>query len=208
MPAIKAMRKNPHCCAVHLVSSYISCGSLACVASVSIWFRERREEQGVTISRFPYPVLPPSALFCPFVSLLPPFIVFHSLSCKSRCFTPYSDCNRECFGLVQYIKLYCKSNHSALTSAIIEAAFLPHKFTPRGKIFSVLWTTVARSELPRRSSMDGFFPTTLFDDIWPDSLCRSYGEFRQLARQTRHWHDWHSRHTCTYIMLSHSCPMM
>ena len=33
------------------------------------------------------------------------------------------------------------------------------------------------------------------DDIWPDSLCRSYGEFRQLAKQTRHWHDWHSRHT-------------
>ena len=36
-----------------------------------------------------------------------------------------------------------------------------HKFTPRSKIFSVLWTTVVRSELPGRSSMDGFFPTTL-----------------------------------------------
>ena len=46
------------------------------------------------------------------------------------------------------------------------------------------------------------------DDIWPDSLCRSYGEFRQLARQTSHWHDWHSRHTCTYAMLSRPCPMM
>ena len=32
---------------------------------------------------------------------------------------------------------------------------------PRSKIFSVLWTTVVRSEEdPGRSSMDGFFPTT------------------------------------------------
>ena len=36
-------------------------------------------------------------LFCPFVSRLPPFIVFLLLSCKSRCLTPYS--NMECFGL-------------------------------------------------------------------------------------------------------------
>ena len=140
---------------------------------------------------------------------------------------------RECFGLVQNKKLCCKSNHSALSSAIIEAAFLRYKFTPRGKIFSVLWTTVVRSELRGRSSMDGFFPTTskntetdqnglwpasypdvsrdenvcakeggkvVFDDIWPDSLCRSYGEFRQLAKQTRHWYDWHSRHTCTCVL--------
>ena len=40
------------------------------------------------------------------------------------------------------------------------------------------------------------------------AVCRPYGEFLQLARQTRHWHDWHSRRTCTYVMLSHSCPMM
>ena len=33
----------------------------------------------------------------------------------------------------------------------------------------------------------------VFDDILPDSLCCSYGEFRLLARQTKHWHDWHSR---------------
>ena len=57
-------------------------------------------------------------------------------------------------------KLCCKLNHFAFSSAIIEAAFLQHKFTPRSKIFSVLWTTVVRSELPGRSSMDGFFPTT------------------------------------------------
>ena len=115
-------------------------------------------------------------------------------------------------------KVCCKPNHSSLSSMIIEAAFLWHKFTPRGKIFSVLWTTVVRSELPRE-----FLPWTdfspphrktprpikmVFDDIWPYSLCRSYGEFRQLARQTRHWHDWRSRHTCTCDMLSHSCPMM
>ena len=85
--------------------------------------------------------------------------MFLPLSCKSRCLTPYF--NRECFGLVQSKKLCCKSNHFALSSAVIEAAFLQHKFTPRSKIFSVSWTTVVRSELPGRSSMDGFFPTTL-----------------------------------------------
>ena len=117
-------------------------------------------------------------------------------------------------GLVQNKKLCCKSNHFALPNAIIEAAFLRHKYTPRNKIFSVLWTTVVRSELPGRSSMDEFFPTTprpikmVFDDILPDSLCCSYGEFRQLARQTRQWRDWHSRHTCTCVMPTHSCPMM
>ena len=54
--------------------------------------------------------------------------------------------------------LYCKSNYFALSSAIIEVAFLRHNFTPRGKIFNVLGTTVVRSELPGRSSMEGFFP--------------------------------------------------
>ena len=42
------------------------------------------------------PVLPPPVPFCPFVSWLPPFIVFLLLPCKSRCLTPYP--NRECFG--------------------------------------------------------------------------------------------------------------
>ena len=133
-----------------------------------------------------YPVLLPAVVFCPFVSRLRPFIVFLPLSDKSRCLTPYS--NRECFGLVQNKKRCCKSNHFALSSAIIEAAFLRHKFTPRSKIFSVLRTTVVRSELPGRSSMEGFFPTTPknprqdknglwrhFNDILSDSLCCSYG---------------------------------
>ena len=98
--------------------------------------------------------LPLQVRFCPFVSRLPPFIVFLPLSCKSHCLTPYSDSNRECFGLVQNKKMHRKSNHSALSSAIIEAAFLRHKFTPRGKIFITVFC-----ELPGRSSMDGFFPT-------------------------------------------------
>ena len=98
--------------------------------------------------------LPPPVRFCPLVSRLPPFIVFLPLSCKSGCLTPYSDSNRECFGLVQNKKFCCKSNHSALSSAIIEAAFLRHKFTPRGKILITVFC-----ELPGRSSMDGFFPT-------------------------------------------------
>ena len=46
---------------------------------------------GVTISRFLYPVLPPPVPICPFVSRLPPFIVFLPLSCKWCCLTPYSD---------------------------------------------------------------------------------------------------------------------
>ena len=29
-----------------------------------------------------------------------------------------------------------------------------------------------------------------------------------LVRQRRHWHNWHSRHTCTCVIPSHSCPMM
>ena len=39
-------------------------------------------DRGVTISRFPYPVLPPPVPSCHFVSRLPPFIVFLPLSCK------------------------------------------------------------------------------------------------------------------------------
>ena len=75
-----------------------------------------------------------------------------------RCLTPYS--NRECFGLFQNRKFCCKSNHSALSRVITGVAFLWHKFTPHGKILSVLWSTVIRSELPGRSSMDGFSPIT------------------------------------------------
>ena len=170
-------------------------------------------DRGVTISRFPLPVLPPPVFF--FLSLcLPTFIVFLPLSCKSRCLTPYS--NRECFGLVQNKKLCCKSNYFALSSAIIEAAFLRHKFTPRSRsVFCGLqlyggssqeglpWTDFSppHRKIPRPIKM-------VFEDILPDSLCFSYGEFRQLAGQTRHWHDWHSRHTCTCVMPSYSCPMI
>ena len=56
-------------------------------------------DRGVAISRFPYPVLPPPVPFCPFVSRLPPFIVFLPLSCKSRCLTPYSDSIRSALAL-------------------------------------------------------------------------------------------------------------
>ena len=165
-------------------------------------------DRGVTISRFPNPVLPPPVLFCPFVSQLPLFIVFLPLSCKSCCLTPYS--NRECFGLVQNKKMCRKSNHSALSSATIEAAFFRHKFTPRGKTFSFLWIIVVRSEFPGRSSMDGFsispphrkIPRPIkmvFDDIWPDSLCRS-GEGKR-RNEFEEWHvawlaEWHNYVEC------------
>ena len=75
-----------------------------------------------------------------------------------RCLTFYS--SRGCFGLIQNKQLRCISNHSELSSAIIEFAFPGHKFAPRRKIFSVLQTTIVRSELPGRSSMYGFFHTT------------------------------------------------
>ena len=75
------------------------------------------------------------------------------VSCKSRCLTPYS--NRECFGLVQNKKWFCKSNHFVLSSAIIEVAFLRHNFTPHSKIFNVLWTRVVRFELPGRDPRKG-----------------------------------------------------
>ena len=131
---------------------------------------------------------------------LPPFIVVLLLSCKSRCLTPYS--NRECFGLSKI-----KNGVVNRTTSHSPARSLKHNFTPRSKIF--MWNRVVRSELPGRSPMGGFFPTTpkntrpikmVFDDILSDSLCCSYGEFRQLARQTRHWHDWHSRHTYRVYM--------
>ena len=48
----------------------------------------------------------------------------------------------------------------------------------------------------------------VFHDIWPDSLCPSYGEFRQLVRQTRHWHEWHSRHTARDVYMGHAISFM
>ena len=134
----------------------------------------------------PVPRSSASVLFCPFVSRLPPFIVFLPLSCKSGCLTPYS--NKECFGLVQN-KKNCVVNRTTPHSPA--RSLKRHSFdtilhhAAKLQCFQ-LWTTVVRSELPGRSSMDGFFPTTpkimVFDNIWPDSLCRSYREFRQLAR--------------------------
>ena len=75
-----------------------------------------------------------------------------------------------------------------------------------------LWTTVIWSNLPGRSSMDGFFPIILkilrqikvvFDDIWPDLCCHSYREFWELARDMRHWHEWHGQQMCACVMLCH-----
>ena len=40
----------------------------------------------------------------------------------------------------------------------------------------------------------------VFDDIWRDSLCRSYQGFWQLAnRQDTDMSDWHSWHMCHAI---------
>ena len=94
--------------------------------------------------------------------------MFLPLSRKLRCLTPYSDSNRECFGLVQNKKLCCKSNHSALSSEIIEAAFLRHKFTPRGKIFITvsLLVEVSHEEAKIRERRERPLPASeaLFDE--------------------------------------------
>ena len=91
---------------------------------------------------------------------------------------------------------YCvvNLNHSALSSTIIEVAFPRTQVysTAKSSVFSILWTTVVRV-----SYQEGLpwtdFPTTpkimVFDDIWRDSLCRSFQGFWQLVRQTRHWHE-------------------
>ena len=83
--------------------------------------------RGVTISRFPNPVLPPPEPFCPFVSRLPPFIVFLPLSCKSRCLTPYSDSIRSALALSKIKKLCCNSNtQTNVNSGPVTTATLPY----------------------------------------------------------------------------------
>ena len=53
--------------------------------------------------------LPPPVRFCPFVSRLPPFIVFLPLSCKWRCLTPYSDSIRSALVLFKIKKCVVKN---------------------------------------------------------------------------------------------------
>ena len=62
--------------------------------------------------------------------------------------------------LVQNKKLRRKAKHSALLGALTGAAFLWNKFAQQGKIFSNLGCAVVQSELPRRSSMNGFLVAT------------------------------------------------
>ena len=162
----------------------------------------------------------------PFSRLLYFFVPLSPYSRPLLCFTRYGVNHtvwlpiliRRALALSK-IKNCCKSNHSATSSAIIKAAFLRHKLTPRGKMFGLLWTTVVRSKLPGGSSMEGFFPTTPKNTetdqngLWGllTWLALSFLQrIWQLVRQMRHSHayDWHSRHTCTCVMLSHSCPMM
>ena len=144
-------------------------------------------DRGVTISRFLYPVLPPPIPFCPFVSWVPPFIVFLPLSCKSCCLTPYS--NRESLSVPN--KKLCL-HHVAKSSVFCELQS---------------YRASSQEGLPWRD----FSPPhrkiqrpikMVFNNIWPDSLCHSYREFRQLARQRD------SPCTCTCVMTSHSCLMI
>ena len=83
-------------------------------------------------------------------------------------------------------------------------------------IYSCIW-----NELVGRSSMDGFFPTTPKNTeidqngLWwhlTFDLRLTLSFLRRIltAGETdkRHWHDWHSRHTCTCVIPSHSWPVM
>ena len=105
--------------------------------------------RGVIISCFPY--------F--FVSLSP---ACHPLLCFSRYHVNHAVwlpiLKGSALALSKIKKLCCKSNHSAPSNVIIEVTFLRHKFTPRAKIFSVLWTTVVRSELRGKVFHGQIFP--------------------------------------------------
>ena len=94
---------------------------------------------------------------CPpyFCAPLPPD--FHPSLCWSRLQVNQEDQKP---GLT-FKKIAWKVNHSALSGALTEAAFLWNKFAPWGKIFSNLECAVVRSKLPRRSSMHGYFVSTL-----------------------------------------------
>ena len=139
-----------------------------------------RGDRGVTISHFPYPVLPPPILFCPFVSRFPPFIVFLPLSCKSRCLTPCS--KRECFGQLASL--------SKIKNGVVNRA------SPHPPTWSLKWHSFD-------TSLHHAAKPSVFCELQSyraSSLCLSYGEFRQLARQTRYWHNWHSVHVSCYLI--------
>ena len=107
-------------------------------------------------------------------------------------------------------KLRRKVNHSALSGAPTGAALLWKKFALRGKIFSSLGCAIVRSELPRRSSMNGFFVATTKNteadqnSLWKHltwmTLNRSLYWWFLTAKLTRHWSI--SVHV-SCVMLSH-----
>ena len=156
------------------------------------------------------PRSPASRTFLSLCLLTPAlYCVFLLLSYKSGCLTPYS--NRGYFGLVQKKK---KGVVDRTTPHFPARSLRRHSFDTSLHHAAIqcfqLWTTVVRSELPGRSSMDGFFPTTpkimVFDDIWPDLRRRSCREFRQLARQTRHWHERLTQ--TTHVYMCHAISFM
>ena len=88
-------------------------------------------------SRTPFSRLP--YVFVPLSPDSRPLLCFSCYHVNQVVGLPIQILNRECFGFVQNKKLCCKSNHSTLSSAIIEGIeeeFLRHKFTPGGKIFT------------------------------------------------------------------------
>ena len=104
---------------------------------------------------------------------------------------------RECFGLVQNKKncvvnpttphspVWSLKRHSFDTSlhhAVKSSVFCKLQSYRASPQEGLPWTDVSppHRKILRQIKM-------VFDDIWLESLCRSYGEFRQLARQTRHW---------------------
>ena len=172
---------------------------------------------GVTISRFPYPVFPPPFLDCPFVSRLPPFIVFLLLSCKSRCLTPYS--NRECFGLsrMKIGVVNRTTSHSPARSLKRHSFDTTLHHTAKSSMFCA---RVVRIELPGRSSIWKDFspPHRRIRDRSKWSLTTFYlARFVVLTenfdsqrdrRDTDTTDTVDTRTAWTCVMPSYSCPMM
>ena len=172
---------------------------------------------GVTISCFPYPVLPPPA------SRLPPpasrpLLCFSRYHVNHAVWLPILIGSALALSKIKNCVVNQTTSHSPARSLKRHSFNTSLHHAAKSSVFCELQSTGASSQegLP----WTDFSPPhrkiqrqikMVFDDILPDSLCCSYGEFRLLARQTKHWHDWHSRwapHTCTCVMPSHSCPMM
>ena len=125
---------------------------------------------------------------------------------------------RECFGLVQN-KKNCVVNrttpHSPVWSLKRHSFDTSLHHAVKSSVFCKLQSY--RSEPPGRSSMDGCFPTTPKNTetdqngLWRHLTRIALSFLRRISTASETDEtltDWHSQHTCTCEMSSHSCPVM